>query len=142
MRLSFVVAAAVVLALAAGHRLIAQQAASSSQAQTQMTDEEFLKGAYAPGTPGLVAPVPKKQFKPKYVPDAMRAKLQGKVELQVVVGEDGRVARVRVTKSLDTFYGLDEQAIAAVKLWEFEPGRLDGRPVPVVAGIVLEFRLH
>jgi protein TonB len=36
---------------------------------------------------------------------------------------------------------LDAAAVAAVKAWEFEPGRLDGRAVSSEVEVPIEFRL-
>ena len=101
----------------------------------------FGDGAYAPGN-GVTWPVDILQVKPKYTPEAMRAKLQGVVDLEIVVLEDGSVGKVRVVKSLDRASGLDDAAIAAAKLWKFKPGMKDGKPVPTIVGMSLEFRLH
>ena len=141
MRLASTLVVAFALGVSAAPPLAALQA-GTAQAAAQMSDEEFLKGSYPSDTSGLVVPVVKRDVRSRYVPDAMRAKIQGTVELQAIVGEDGKVARVRVTKSLDTVYGLDEQALASARQWTFEPGRLDGRAVPVAIMLVLEFRLH
>ena len=84
------------------------------------------------------------EVKPQYTVDAMRAKLQGAVELEVVVLPDGSVdpRRIRITRSLDRAFGLDEQAIAAVRQWRFRPGMLKGRSVPVRVLIELTFTLR
>jgi len=84
------------------------------------------------------------EVKPQYTVDAMRAKLQGAVELEVVVLVDGSVdpRRIRITRSLDRAFGLDEQAIAAVRQWRFRPGTLKGRAVPVRVIIELTFTLR
>jgi TonB family protein len=104
--------------------------------------DEFYKDTYPSVYPALVQPVLVRSSQPKYTSDAMRAKIQGLVEVEAVVGVDGTVSRARVTKSLDTQLGLDENAVDAVKSWSFEPGRLNGAPVPVVVRLTLEFRLH
>ena len=44
--------------------------------------DDFAKDAYAPGTDGLVAPVTILAPDPHYTSDAMRAKIQGEVELE------------------------------------------------------------
>ena len=71
----------------------------------------------------------------------MRRKIEGTVELQAVVGADGKVDRVRVVKSLDKEFGLDEEALRTARAWTFEPGTLNGTPVPVLVVIQLEFRI-
>ena len=114
----------------------------AAQSASQVKDDEFFKGAYVTDTPGLKAPVVKVHVFPKYTSDAMRAKIQGVVEIQAVVAADGTVARARVLTSLDKVLGLDDQAVAAAKQWKFEPGQLGGLAVPVVVSLVLEFKLH
>lgn len=101
----------------------------------------FGGGAYAPGN-GVTWPKDTHQEKPKYTPDGMRAKIQGMVELEIVVLENGRVGEVRVLKSLDRASGLDDAAVAAAKLWTFIPGMKDGKPVATRVTMQLEFRLH
>jgi protein TonB len=71
----------------------------------------------------------------------MRQKIEGAVELEAIVGVDGSVTQVRVTKSLDNTYGLDQAAIDAARQWKFKPGTLEGTPVPVLITLILEFRL-
>lgn len=80
--------------------------------------------------------------KPQYTPEAMRAKIDGEVVLEAVVLETGRVGEVEVTKSLDTTYGLDEEAVKALKQWRFEPGRRDGKPVSVLVTVWMTFTLR
>ena len=77
---------------------------------------------------------------PKYPSAAMRAKIQGIVEVEAVVLTDGTVGDVRVIKSLDITFGLDAQAIAAAKRWQFKPGTYNGQPVPVIVTLLLEFK--
>lgn len=101
----------------------------------------FGGGAYAPGN-GVSWPVKVLEVRPKYTPDGMRARIQGEVELEIVVLETGRVGSVRVTKSLDRASGLDDAAMDAAKQWVFKPGMKDGKPVPTKVTMVLEFRLH
>ncbi|KKT81247.1 MAG: TonB family protein [Candidatus Yanofskybacteria bacterium GW2011_GWA2_44_9] len=101
----------------------------------------FGDGAYAPGN-GVTEPVLIYQVQPSYNPDAMRARIQGVVLLEAIVMPDGRVGKVRVIKSLDTKYGLDEEAVKAAKKWLFQPGMRQGQKVPVVIQIEMSFRLH
>jgi TonB family protein len=108
----------------------------------RQADAEFERDAQREGTPGLVMPKGTWEEKPRYTAEAMRQKVQGIVEVQAVVGPDGKVARARVSKSLDAQYGLDDAALTAARLWRFEPGTLNGTAVPVLMTLKLEFRLH
>jgi len=112
-----------------------------------VTDFHFLEqalptGVHAPGAGGPTWPELIHDEKPKYTPEAMREKIQGKVELEVIVGIDGRVTHARVTKRLSPDFGLNYAAIIAVRKWRFKPGVLAGKSVPTRVGIVLEFSLH
>jgi len=102
----------------------------------------FGGGAYHPGN-GISDPVPIVSPEPKYTSDAMRNKIQGEVELQAVVKANGTVGDVKVTKSLDSEYGLDTEAIKAAKQWVFRPSKdPSGKAVDVIVTLVLTFRLH
>jgi protein TonB len=90
---------------------------------------------------GVTLPKVVKEVKPHYSPAAKDAKVQGHVEVAAVVQANGTVGDVRVTKSLDQKYGLDEEAVKAVKQWQFDPGRKHGKPVPVEVSIDLTFTL-
>ncbi len=83
-----------------------------------------------------------REVRPRYTSEAMRAKIVGSVELEVVVGTDGRVVAARITKGLDAEHGLDNAALVAARYWLFNPGTRDGAPVPTRVGLVLEYRLH
>jgi TonB family protein len=98
-------------------------------------------GVYDVGN-GVTQPTLIREVKPQYTADAMRAKVQGEVELEAVVNPDGSVDRIRVTRSLDRTFGLDQKAIEAVRQWRFVPGTLKGQPVPVRVSVVLDFTLR
>jgi TonB family protein len=101
----------------------------------------FGGGAFRPGN-GCSIPQPIRQVEPKYTSEAMRAKLQGDVEIEAVVQKDGRVGDVRLQKSLDRTFGLDEEALKAAKGWIFRPATCKGEPVDMIVTLALEFRLH
>jgi len=116
-------------------------AISSAQPLAQGTTPTFGQAAVRPGN-GITAPTLLRQVQPKYTAEAMRHKIVGDVQLQVIVKPDGTVGDVRVVKSLDDTYGLDENAIVAAKQWLFTPGHdQDGRPVPVIVTLLLSFRI-
>jgi len=77
---------------------------------------------------------------PEFSEEARKAKYQGTVELEIVVGTDGRTHDIRVAQSLGM--GLDEKAIEAIRQWKFEPSRKDGIPVAVLVDIEVDFHLY
>lgn len=90
---------------------------------------------------GITSPVLVKETKPKYTEGAMRRKVEGVVELKVVILKDGTVRDdVIVTRSLDA--ELDEAAVAAARQWEFKPGTRDDEPVNVQVNIEMSFSLR
>jgi protein TonB len=91
---------------------------------------------------GVTAPRLIKELKPGYTPDAMRAKIQGMVTIQAVVLPDGSVGAAQITRSLDSIFGLDQEAVKTVRQWRFMPGTLAGRAVPVLVEIELVFTLR
>ena len=91
--------------------------------------------------PGVTLPKVASEVKPRYTPEALQAGIQGTVTMSTVVRTDGTPNDIEVTTSLDTKYGLDDQAVAALKQWRFEPGRKDGKPVPVRVSIEMRFSL-
>ena len=101
----------------------------------------FGGGAYRPGS-GITLPTVLREVKPAYTADAMRAKVQGSVWLECIVMPDGSVGDVKVTRSLDPIFGLDQEAIKAAKQWRFRPGIRQGEPVPVIITIELTFTLR
>ena len=101
----------------------------------------FGGGVYQPGN-GVTNPQVLYEAKPQYTPDAMRAKLQGEVWVQAVVMPDGTTADVRVVRSLDSAFGLDQEAVKAVRQWRFRPGMRMGVPVPVQISVAVSFNLR
>jgi protein TonB len=81
------------------------------------------------------------QVQPRYTTDALERKIQGSVWLEAVVTKEGRVASMHVVRSLDA-RGLDDEAITAVRQWQFDPGRLAGRPVDVIVTVVVDFSIR
>jgi len=77
-------------------------------------------------------PVPIRRVMPTY-PEGMRSsRLQGTVVLQVEVLIDGSVGAIEVHQSLIPGPGgFDEEAIRAMRQWQFQPARSQGQPVAV-----------
>jgi periplasmic protein TonB len=91
---------------------------------------------------GVSAPIPLRRPPPAYTAEAMRARLQGVVVLNCVVRPDGKCSDIRVLKSLDSMFGLDQQAIASAREWVFRPGMRMGQPVPVLVTLEIGFTIR
>jgi protein TonB len=98
-------------------------------------------GVFQPGN-GVTTPRLLREVKPAYTSDAMRAKVQGTVLLQCVVRPDGSITDVQILRSLDSVFGLDQEAIKAARQWRFAPGTRMGQAVPVQIVIELTFTLR
>src|SRR5438093_3891124 len=114
--------------------------AAGGPAPGRQGGEDRSPGVFRPGN-GVTTPRPLYQLRPSYRPDALRAKIEGTVVIECVVRPDGSVTDVRVVQSLDAKFGLDDEAINAVKQWRFAPGTRDGQPVPVLVRIEMAFSL-
>jgi protein TonB len=96
---------------------------------------------YKPGD-GVSLPQVTKQVKADYTEEARARRIVGKVMLDVVVLSDGTTGDVTVVESLESLYGLDQNAVAAMKQWEFKPGLKDGKPVAVRVAVEMTFTLR
>jgi TonB family protein len=86
---------------------------------------------------GTVTPPTKvKNVQPVYPAIARQARVGGTVQLEVEVGEDGKVTDARVVKSVPL---LDQAALDAVKQWEYTPMMKGGVAVPVVMMVTVNF---
>jgi TonB family protein len=98
-------------------------------------------GVYRPGN-GVESPRLLRSVRPNYTAEAMRAKVQGVVRLEGVVLPDGSVGDLKVMRSLDPVFGLDQEAIKAAKQFRFVPGTRFGEPVAVLVSFEIEFTLR
>ena len=90
---------------------------------------------------GVSLPTVVRQVKAEYTTEARAARIEGTVVLDTVVLSDGKVGDVTVSRSLDSTFGLDQQAVKAMKQWVFKPGMKDGRPVAVRIQVQVSFTL-
>jgi TonB family protein len=72
--------------------------------------------------------------------DARRAKYSGVCIISMIVDADGMPQNLRIVKPLD--HGLSEKAIEAVSRYRFKPAMKDGKPVPVMVNVEVNFRLR
>lgn len=74
---------------------------------------------------------------PVYPEIARSARIDGTVQLEATVGQDGRVVDARVLQSVPM---LDQAALDAVQQWQYEPATQNGKPVPVVMKVNVKFQ--
>ena len=92
------------------------------------------------GARGVTHPVCLRCPPAQYSYPALLHKVQGNVTLDAIVGTDGWVSNVRILGSLGS--GLDEQAMKAVRTWQWDPARdAEGKTVPAHQTVVVTFRI-
>lgn len=80
-----------------------------------------------------------RQVQPAFPALALRRRLGGWVEVRFIVGTDGKVGEVTVTKS-EPQRLFDREATRAVQQWVFEPALRNGVPVSSTLSRRIEFR--
>ncbi len=90
-------------------------------------------------TGAIVGPQVVYHPEPEFSEEARKAKLQGVVVLEIQVDSSGHAQIIRVSQPLGL--GLDEKAVEAVQQWRFRPATRNGRPVPAIATVYVNFRL-
>ena len=77
---------------------------------------------------------------PLYPEAALRARIQGVVVLECIIGKTGDVTDVKVLRGLPL--GLTESAVDAVRSWKFKPSTLNEKPVEVLYILTVRFNLQ
>ena len=75
---------------------------------------------------------------PEYPPMAKQLRIQGNVELEAVVAENGTVEKVTVVSGNPV---LTKPAAEGVKKWKFKPFQSEGKPVKALAPVVVKFNM-
>src|SRR5262245_42221233 len=91
---------------------------------------------------GITPPVEIRRAMPQYTTAAMQARVQGAVIIECVVQPSGVCTDARVVRSLDSQFGLDQEAVKASGQWRFRPGTRFGQPVPVLVTMEITFTLR
>ena len=78
-------------------------------------------------------------FEPDSNEFAQAAGVAGMSQYHVVVGPDGKVSEVAVSRPIG--FGLDENAVAAIRQAQFQPAIKDGKPVAVMLDLDVRFRI-
>lgn len=84
----------------------------------------------------IKAPTKIRDVKPAYPPEALAARVNGVVIIEAIIDESGTIANARILRSIPL---LDNAALSAVSQWQFTPTELNGRPVPVVLTVTVNF---
>jgi TonB family protein len=71
--------------------------------------------------------------------DAKRNKIQGVVIVSLVVDEEGMPTDIQLVRGVG--HGLDENAIAAVSQYRFQPATLDGNAIAHRITVEVDFHL-
>jgi TonB family protein len=82
---------------------------------------------YGDGEPGVIRPVLLSKQLPDWRPNSVEAKLAFSGEMELVIGEDGRVLSAVLLRSVHPRY--DPALLQAAKAWTFRPAIRDGVPV-------------
>jgi protein TonB len=97
----------------------------------------LVSGQEIPGPGTILPPQVVRTVKAVCTSEARSAGIEGTVLVDAIVLTDGSVGDdVKVIRSLDTKFGLDDEAVKASKQWKFKPATKDGKPV--AAHVVIE----
>jgi hypothetical protein len=80
----------------------------------------------------------RKKVQPVYSQEARDKRVQGTLRFVAVIDENGRIQELGLAEGPLALYGTSR---AAIEQWEFEPQKLQGRPVAVVTTIEVNFSL-
>jgi len=105
-------------------------AAAASAARAKAQKEAVHVGGQ------VKAPTKIKDVKPVYPAIAQSARVGGTVTIEATIGPDGKVIDTKVVRSIPM---LDQAALDAVRQWEYTPALLNGKPVPVVINVTINF---
>jgi TonB family protein len=132
-----------IAAKAAGEKASADAVAAKEKADAVAAKEKANaaareKARLAAVRPGgrIMPPKKIKDVQPVYPALAQSAHVTGAVTIEATIGSDGKVIDARVVHSIPL---LDQAALDAVQQWEYLPTMLNGKPVPVVVTVTVNF---
>ncbi|MDR3727379.1 MAG: energy transducer TonB [Terracidiphilus sp.] len=79
-------------------------------------------------------------FEPESNEYAQANAVAGMALYHTVIGTDGKPGEIAVGRPIG--FGLDENAVEAIRKASFEPAMKDGKPVPVMLDLVVQFRIY
>jgi protein TonB len=87
----------------------------------------------------VVLPVILRKVEPVYPAQASAKRLQGKVTVEAVILQSGRIASVKVLESTNPIF--NDAARRAILRWRYSPATVDGKPVAIYFTVVVDFKL-
>ena len=103
--------------------------------------ETRTKDLYHLGEQGLKDPVFTRKVAPRYPVKAIKRRMNAGITVSAILKADGTIECRALPLEKDRF-GFGKEAEDAVRRWEFEPGRVDGKAVDVQAFISVDFFLQ
>ena len=91
-------------------------------------------------TPEMVRPVLVHKVSPVYPDVPRKARLEGRVTVQAVIGLDGSVESVEILRTSNPLF--NDAALAAVRQWRYRPATMNGVPVRVFFTVEVGFVLR
>lgn len=88
----------------------------------------------------IKTPTKIRDVRPEYPPLMIKARVSGIVVIEATIAATGCVENARILRTIQL--PMDLAALKAVSGWRFEPTRLDGVPVPVIATVTVNFWLE
>lgn len=128
-------ASCIVLGLAAATTVIALRFDVNAAAADKSASKNSAPTSVSPKTmqDHLLTKVP-----PKYPPEAKKARVQGTVVLDAVIGKEGNVENLKVVSGPNE---LQQSALDAVRQWTYKPYLLNGNPIEVETTIKVIYTL-
>jgi periplasmic protein TonB len=114
----------------------AQKAAAATAAEPKVKVGQLVTLG-----PGVVPPSLVSYSKPEYPPQARRLRVEGIVEVAVLVDENGGVVEARVSRGINQNVGLNEAALSAARTARFKPATREGVRVKVWTTMKFPFKL-
>lgn len=80
--------------------------------------------------------------RPAYPREALRARIQGRVLLEVLVGSDGKPLKVTINESSGNRELDDAARREVLKRWRFHPAMVDGQAIEASGLVAVDFKLQ
>lgn len=90
----------------------------------------------------VAAPELVSKVQPRFPERARVARIQGSVELEALIDEEGTVQDICVKRPANRGVGFEQASIDAIRQWKYRPAMRRGVPVKVSFTVDTQFKLH